>query len=197
MNRKLRILALGLACLLVLSILFRTIILAALGSYLVHSGPPQKADIAVVLGGDSYGNRILTAARLVREGYAPKVLVSGPNGFYGHHECDLAIPFAVKAGYPESYFIHFENEATSTFDEARAIVPELRRLDAKRILLVTSNYHTRRAGGIYRAAAPDMTFFVVAAPDIYFKAESWWHNREGRKVFAVEWMKTVAEWTGV
>ena len=197
MNRKLRFFGLALAGVLVLAILFHAAILTALGSYLVRGGPPQNADIAVVPGGDSYGNRILTAARLVRQGYAPRVLVSGPNGFYGYHECDLAIPFAEKAGYPESYFLHFENRTRSTQEEARAVVAELRRLGARRILLVTSDYHTRRAGGIYRAAAPDMTFFVVAAPDVYFTAGGWWRNREGRKVFAFEWMKTVAEWMGV
>ncbi len=59
----------------------------------------------VVLAGDFSGNRILTAGDLVRRGFAPKALVSGPSGEYGLHETDLAIPFAVRHGYPESYFI--------------------------------------------------------------------------------------------
>ena len=118
-----------------------------------------------MLAGDISGNRILKAAELVREGYASKLLVSGPSGFYGYHECDLAIPFAVKAGYPESIFVHLESDARSTREEALPAVAELRRLGAHRVLLVTSDFQTRRAGRIFRATAPDLTFDVIAAPD--------------------------------
>jgi uncharacterized SAM-binding protein YcdF (DUF218 family) len=159
--------------------------------------PPEKADLAVVLAGDLYGNRILKAAELVRQGYVPRVLVSGPSGIYGHYECDLAIPFAVSAGYPESYFIHFEHHPLSTLEEAQSIVPKVRELHASRVLLVTSDFHTRRAGNIFRAVGPDITWIVVAAPDSFFSAQGWWLNREGRKIAAIEWAKTAAEWLGL
>ncbi len=186
--------ALALAAVIVFALIFHSAILAALGRYLVSAGPPEKADIVVVLAGDASGNRILKAANLVRQGYAPKVLVSGPAGMYDFSECDLEIPFAVRRGFPESYFLHFENHAHSTQEEAQAVIPELRRLGAKNILLVTSDFHTRRAGRIFRRMAPGLTFHVVAAPDVYFTPGAWWENREGRKTFAIEWMKTLAEW---
>ena len=189
--------ALALAVVVVLALIFHSAILAALGSYLVKAGPPQKADLIVVLAGDSTGHRIVKSAELVRDGFAPKILVSGPAGMYDFAECDLEIPFAVKRGFPESYFLHFENRAHSTQDEAQAIVPELHRLGAKTILLVTSDFHTRRATKIFRRAAPDLTFYPVAAPDPYFTPDAWWQNREGRKTFVIEWMKTVAEWFGL
>jgi uncharacterized SAM-binding protein YcdF (DUF218 family) len=189
--------ALGLAAVVVLALIFHSAILAGLGGYLVNAGPPQKADIAVVLGGDPSGNRILKAAELVRQGFTARILVSGPTGMYDYAECDLEIPFAVRRGYPESYFVRFEHRARSTGEEAEVVVPELWRLGAKTVLLVTSDYHTRRAGRIFRKAAPDLTFDVVAAPDPYFTASAWWKNREGRKTFAIEWMKTVAEWFGI
>ncbi|MCU1339219.1 MAG: hypothetical protein JWO19_4800, partial [Bryobacterales bacterium] len=165
MKRAIRILALVLAAVIVLGLIFHNAVLAGLGSYLVRADAPEKADIALVLAGDAEGNRILTAAELARRGFVPRVLVSGPSGVYGYYECDLAIPFAVKAGYPESYFLHFENNARSTKDEARDAVARLRQLGAHKILLVTSDYHTRRAGKIFRSAAPDLQFVVVAAPD--------------------------------
>jgi uncharacterized SAM-binding protein YcdF (DUF218 family) len=123
--------------------------------------------------------------------------VSGPAGTYGFYESDLAIPFAEKAGYPASYFVAFPNHALSTKQEAEAILPELRRLSVHSMLLVTSDFHTRRAGRIYRALAPDLRTTVVAAPDEHFSAGGWWKNREGRKTFMIEWMKTVAEWLGI
>lgn len=177
--------------------LARDRILTGLGSYLVDASPPEKADIAVVLAGDPFGHRILTAGDLVRNGYVPVVLVSGPGGEYDFHECDLAIPFAVKRGYPVSYFAHFENDARSTADEAAAIVPELRRRNVHKVLLVTSNFHTRRAGLLFRRAAPELTIITIAAPDEYFRPDGWWRSREAQKTFLTEWEKTVSVWLGL
>jgi uncharacterized SAM-binding protein YcdF (DUF218 family) len=171
--------------------------LAALGDYLVKAGPPVKAEIVVVPAGDAFGNRILKAGELIRAGFAPYALVSGPSGEYGFYECDLAIPFAVRHGFPKEFFIRFPNQSRSTREEARDMVPELRRRGIHRFLLVTSDYHTRRAGRIYREIAPDLEMHVVAAPDRAFTAGGWWHTREGRKQFAFEWIKTVTSWVGM
>ena len=171
--------------------------LAGLGRLLVRDEGPARADIAVVLAGDYYGHRIVRAAELVKQGYVPAVLVSGPNDLYGFDECDLEIPFAMKSGYPQNWFIHAPNQARSTREEAAAILPDLRRRGVHRFLLVTSDYHSARAARIYRAAAPDLQMRVVTAPDDYFSADGWWHNREGRKLFVIEWLKTVANLLGM
>ena len=185
------------AGLVLITVVLHTQILGAFGAYLVKAGLPQKADAALVLAGDGWGNRVLTAAQLARDGFVPKVLVSGPDGAYGNHECDLAIPFAVKHGYPESYFVHMEHSARSTVAEAQAVLPVIRRMGIRRLIVVTSNFHTRRAGAIFRRLAPDLTILVVAAPDKSFTADGWWHRREGQKTFVVEWEKTVANWIGL
>jgi len=186
-----------LAGLVLIVVVWSAQILGALGGYLVQAAPPQKADAALVLAGDGWGHRILTAAQLARDGFVPKVLVSGPDGAYGLHDCDLAIPFAVKHGYPESYFVHMENSARSTVAEAQAVLPVIRRMGIQRLTVVTSNFHTRRAGAIYRKMAPDLTILMVAAPDESFTAGDWWHNREGQKTFVMEWEKTIANWIGL
>jgi uncharacterized SAM-binding protein YcdF (DUF218 family) len=196
-KRALRILTLVLAVMILLALVFHNALLAAMGGYLVHATAPEKADIALVLAGDSDGNRILAGGDLVRRGYVPRVLVSGPSGLYGHYECDLAIPFAVKAGYPESYFVHLEHDARSTKEEAVNTVARLRQLGAHKILLVTSDYHTRRAGKIFRSVAPDLQIIVVAAPDKSFTADGWWHTRQGEKIAFIEWLKTVTEPFGI
>jgi len=177
--------------------IFHSQILGALGGYLVHEDPPQKADAVLVLAGDGWGNRILTAAQLVRDGYAPKVLVSGPDGAYGLYESDLAIPFAVKHGYPQAYFVPVNHARRSTRAEAVALLPEIRREGIRRLLVVTSNFHTRRAGQIFRDVAPDLTTLVVGAPDRNYTPHGWWHNREGQKTFVTEWEKTIAGWLGI
>jgi uncharacterized SAM-binding protein YcdF (DUF218 family) len=178
-------------------ILSHSLWLAALGGWLVRTDPPARADVAVVLAGDRSGYRILKAAEMVRQGYTQTVLVSGPDEFYGYNEAELAIPFAVRSGYPPSWFVAAPNQSRSTQEEALAMVDVLRKRSVRTCLLVTSDYHTRRAGKIYRAAAPDVDFRVEGAYTPDFTPATWWHTREGRKLFFLEWTKTVTEWFGV
>lgn len=185
-----------LAALLLLAFLTRTWWLSAMGYALVHDEGPAKADIAVVLAGDDYGHRVVKAGELVRAGYVPAALVSGPSGFYGLHESDLAIPFAVRQGFPAEYFVAFPNQALSTKEEALATLAELRRRNVQSFLLVTGNYHTARARRIYlateRAMGGGPRMRVVAAPDEFFTPGGWWRTREGQKTAFFEWSKTVA-----
>lgn len=152
----------------------------------------------VVLAGDHFGIRILKAAELVRQGFAPKALISGPeNCCYGVRESELAIAFAVRQGYPASFFVSISNPGLSTREEANFMIAEVRRRNARRIDVVTSSYHTRRAGRIYRSLAPDLEFHMVAAEDQYFGPDRWWKTREGEKIFLQEWVKTVTDWFGI
>jgi uncharacterized SAM-binding protein YcdF (DUF218 family) len=184
-----------------LALLTHSIWLAWLGRALIRDDGPARADIAVVLAGDFSGNRIRAAAGLVRAGYVPAALISGPDGNYGLHECDLAISYAVRLGYPQEWFIPLPNSALSTRDEAAVILAELRRRGIRSFLLVTSDYHTARAARIYRsmerAAGGGPDFRMVAAPDVYFRADSWWRNREGQKIAFFEWTKTFATAAGI
>jgi uncharacterized SAM-binding protein YcdF (DUF218 family) len=171
--------------------------LGALGKYLVRPDEPVRADAALVLGGDGYGRRILRAAELARQGYIGTILVSGPEGMYGHNEAELAIPFAVGKGHPASLFVACPHRALSTREEAQALSPELRRRGVHKCMIVTSDYHTRRAGAIFRSVIPDVEFRVVAAEDEFFRAEGWWKTRQGQKLVLLEWMKTISTWFGV
>ena len=194
---KRRILRWAVAATILLLVLFTyQVWLRALGGFLVSADAPFHAGMIVELGGDDHGNRILTAAHLVHAGYAPKVLVSGP-AYYGRHESDLAIEFATAHGYPAESFIPFPIRGTSTVEEAREVVPELDRLRVGRFIIVTSNYHTRRAANIYARLVPRDRFRVVAAPDWIFRPEDWWRSREGRKQCFWEWSKTLANWAGL
>ncbi len=151
----------------------------------------------MVLAGDFFGERILTAAKAAHDGFVPKVLVSGPSGSYGFYENELAIPFAVKHGYPESMFIAAPNRCRSTREEVAVMAAVIRNMGAHSVILVTSDFHTGRAGRLFRAAAPDLQLFVVAAPDAEFQLDRWWVSREGRKNVVMEWSKTIATWFGL
>ena len=168
------------------------------GRYLVHSQSPEIADAVLVLAGDYRGGRMRKAAELVRAGYAPIALVSGPYEMYGMNEAELAIQYAVRQGAPASYFEPVHIRAYSTLEEAHAFVPELRKRNIRKLLLVTSNFHTRRAGRIFgQVLGPSVAIRTVAAGDPFFQPDSWWHNREGQKTLFYEYSKTLAGWLGL
>jgi uncharacterized SAM-binding protein YcdF (DUF218 family) len=175
--------------------------LPIVGRALVYDEGPGKADIAVVLAGDYTGRRITGAAELARCGYVPAILVSGPPGFYGINEADAAIHYIVAKGYPAEWFYPLRHTALSTREEAEAVLNELQRRDIHSFVLVTSNFHTRRARRIFLAAertrggGPVMR--VVAVPDQDYDPTAWWRTRQGRKMAFLEWTKTVTGMLGI
>jgi uncharacterized SAM-binding protein YcdF (DUF218 family) len=66
---------------------------------------------------------------------------------------------------------------------AEAVDPNL-----SRALLVTSQYHTRRALSIARQLFPRYTWTASAAPDPEFGV-NWWREREWAKTCLTEWQK--------
>ena len=177
-------------------------LLPALGNFLIQDeGPPRKADAALVLAGDSFGKRIMRGGELVRDGLAPVAYVSGPDELYGFSEDELAIQYAVKHGAQANWFAGLPNQANSTNDEAHQLLPVLHGRGVKRLLLVTSNYHTRRAVKIFReiarTKAPGMEIQTVVARDALFEPNSWWHSRSAQKIFLLEWTKTLTELFGI
>ncbi len=186
-----------LAVVILLVILTHALWMGWMGAFLVDSERPLHADVIVVLAGDPFGHRILRGAELATEGYAPKVLVSGPAGIYGMHESELAIPFAVKHGYSNALFIAVPHSAHSTEEEAQALLPALEKLKTRTVIVVTSDYHTRRRSRILHSRWPGIEVHMVAAADEYFSASGWWHTREGRKTFFLECTKTLASLVGI
>ena len=174
---------------------FRFSILTAAGQFLISAEPPRKADIIVSLAGDEFGLRVLTAGQLVREGYAPYAVVSGiPELLMS--EADELIRFAELHGYPPSYFRPLRHASDSTKSEEALIAQELKTRGVHSVLLVTSNYHTRRAGALMRRIAPWLEVHTIAAPDRFFTADGWWKSRAGQRTFLYEWLKTFSAWVG-
>lgn len=159
-----------------------------LGSFIVDSQPPQKADLVLVLGGDFYGPRVIKGAELVRQHYAPFAVISGPL-YMGRPEGYWAIDFLVNKGYPRDFFQVFATTAESTIDEARALRGELSRRHVHRVLMVTSNYHSRRAAIVLGLFCPAVKFIPVPAPDGHYRAAQWWQDPSSRHLFLSEWSK--------
>jgi uncharacterized SAM-binding protein YcdF (DUF218 family) len=162
--------------------------LSLLGSCLIDSEAPRPADLILVLGGDFWGPRVVKGAELSTLGYSRTVLISGPP-YRGRPEGELAVDFLVKQGFSREMFAVFGHTAGSTVGEALALRGELARRGVKRVILVTSSYHSRRAAIVFRLFCPGIRFVSVPAPDPHFYAESWWKSRASRGVFFSEWTK--------
>jgi len=144
----------------------------------------------VVLGGDFYGPRVIKGADLAKEGYAPSVLFSGTI-YQGRPEGERAIEFLVQRGYPAKLFVVFPHTAQSTIAEAMALRGELARRRARRVIVVTSSYHSRRAAIVLQLFCPEIDFISVPAPDPHYDANNWWKEGGSRKLFFSEWAKIV------
>jgi uncharacterized SAM-binding protein YcdF (DUF218 family) len=162
---------------------------------LIDDERPEKADAAVVLGGDEFGQRTVKAAQLQRAGYVPYVLVSGPPALLGY-ESEEMIEYAKRQGFPEAIFRPLHHQSDSTRSESDVLAKYLREHGVRTVLLVTSNYHTKRAAKLMRAANPGVRVIPIAAPDP-FTAQTWWKTRYGLKMFLYEWLKTIATDLGV
>lgn len=172
-------------------------VLAPLGRYLVREDALVKCDCLFVLAGDQSGNRVMKSAELYRAGMAPKVFVSGAGWVFGKTEDELAIEFAKQNGATDVPFTGLPNDGNSTISEGRLVYPALRSAACGSVLVVTSSFHTRRAGLILRRVWPGMRVQVVASKTVDYDPEAWWTERVYQKTFLLEWTKTVTDWFGV
>ena len=97
---------------------------------------------------------------LHRTGYAP-VLILSSGYVYTFREAEVMRALAVDQGIPASAII-LEEHATNTYQNVKLVDAILRDRHWRRILLVSSPYHMRRALMVWRKQAPDVT--VVPAP---------------------------------
>jgi uncharacterized SAM-binding protein YcdF (DUF218 family) len=175
---------------LLLAAAFYPSVLTRLAMFLTLSEQPEKVDLILVLGGDFWGPRALKGAELGSRGYAKRVLISGPP-YRDRPESELSIQFLIEKGFPRDLFLSFPNTTSSTIEEAIAVCPELHRLGAKRVLIVTSAYHSRRANIVFRLFCPEVHFLSTATPDTQFEAQNWWKTPRYRNIFFSEWEKIV------
>lgn len=190
-----RIFAIVLAAILTTVVVFHEQALIWLGQSLVVSQPLEPADLIYVLAGDFWGSRVLRGADLGVQGWAHRVLFSGGlytgGGYVNRYTGDLSVEFAVQHGYPRSLFYAVPMEGHSTLEEARLMKPVFHRLGAKRIILVTSNFHSRRAEQVFRLYLPEFEFEMESVPDSNFNPQTWWKNQWQRRLLASEYQKLV------
>ncbi len=149
----------------------------------VDSGPVQ-ADVMVVLGG-GVTDRPRYAAELFAAGEAPLVICSGEG------DCESNRRLLVQGGVPLAA-IQVECKSENTSENARFTIERLRKLGAKRIIIVTSWYHSRRALNCFEHYAPDLTFY--SRPSYFAVARKDWQPQGIENYVRREYLKNLGYW---
>lgn len=152
---------------------------------------PEKSDAIVVLAGETSA-RPGRALELLRQGSAPQLLLDAEAGEQIYDQPLTAIAQKYIGSLPEASrmsvcAIEGRSTAAETSDVARCLRP----LGAHRVLIVTSDYHSRRALAIFSHRLPQYQWSVAAAHNPAAFGNAWWTHREWAKSTFDEWTKLI------
>jgi|GEM_PF-251745 len=178
--------------------LLRAQILTAAARFLSVRDPLRRADAIFVFGGDP-DIRPFAAARLYRAGWAPRVLVPGMET--GRLAALDLIPTQTelfrgvlrKEGVPDGAVevLEMPGGTSSTTEDAEVLRAWARRTGARRIIAVTTTYHTRRARYALRRAlhGMDVQVTMYGAPTRGYTERDWWQAEGGLTTYVNEYIK--------
>jgi hypothetical protein len=163
---------------------------AKAGSFLVVDAP-QPCDIILVLAGET-NHRSERALQLLAQGFGGRVLLDVPveTKIYEFTQKQLAenyihdLPQGAAIGVCP---IH----GLSTRDEAIDVRTCLAHQVHSRVLIVTSDFHTRRALSVFRHQVPGHNYAVAASRDDQQFGVRWWRHRQWAKTFIDEWLRLI------
>jgi len=149
----------------------------------VDSGP-VAADVIVLLGGGQH-ERPGRAAELFRQHAAPRILITGAGDDGINRQLLLA------AGVPAAA-IEVEGQSLTTWENAKFTLNRLRTEKVRRVILVTSWYHARRAQKTFEHFAPELKFYSRPAY-FAFDRQDWTRLGVAHKL-ELEFLKLLGYW---
>lgn len=166
------------------------LLFAAHAGHILVVNDPQKSDAIVILAGET-DYRPQLGLRLFDQGYGKSLIIDVPAGQKIYQFTQLQLARDYFASLPESAAIQIcAISALSTRDESHDVEKCLRP-EERRVLIVTSDYHSRRALSIFRHELPEKSFSVAAAHDPRDYGVYWWRHREWAKTCLDEWLKLI------
>lgn len=168
------------------------------GSFLVVNDP-RPSDVILVLAGET-NHRPQLALQLLSQNYGREVILDVPTNsmLYEFTQVQLAERYIRDLPQPARVTI-CPIDGLSTKDEAKDARKCLARKPVKTVLIVTSDFHTRRALSTFRKELPEYSFSTAAAFDAEQFGDRWWKRRQWAKTSVDEWLrllwwKTMDEW---
>ena len=195
-RRRLIIVGVVAAALLVTFACARNRLLPAVASWLDVGGLAEPADAVMLLNGE-LNCRPFTAAALVKGGWARRVLMAtvapAAQGTepvtLSWHEANRRV--LLRCGIPQENIVLLDAGARTTFDEAVALSRFLATSPDARLLIVTDGPHTRRARWVFRWVLGERArqISMISAPLDDFQAENWWKSEQGFSYVIAEYFK--------
>jgi hypothetical protein len=163
---------------------------ARAGGFLVVDAP-RPSDVILVLAGET-DRRPELALQLLAQGYGRRIVLDVPADakIYEFTQLDLARKYVQDMPQAASVSI-CPIEGLSTKDESKEAEKCIAREGGKSVLIVTSDFHTRRAVGVFRREIPGHEYSVAAARDETQFGVRWWTHRQWAKTFANEWLRLI------
>lgn len=152
---------------------------------------PQPSDLILVLAGET-DRRPAHALELLHQGYGKHVLIDVPadTRIYEFSQLDLAQKYV--HDLPDSASVSIcPIHGLSTREEAHDVEKCLIAERGTSILIVTSDFHTRRALSIFRHELRGKSFAVAAARNSTEFGSRWWTHRQWAKTCTGEWLRTI------
>ncbi|MFY9673993.1 MAG: YdcF family protein [Terriglobales bacterium] len=175
---------------LALALLLAFILVASQAARFLVVENPQKSDVIVVLAGETIA-RPERGLELLRQGMADHLFFDAETGrIFNLHLTDIVqryINDQPDAGKLSVCGIEGRSTVAETLDVQRCIAP----LHPHRVLIVTSDYHTRRALSIFSKRLPQYQWSIAAARNPAQFGLAWWTDRESAKTTFDEWAKLV------
>lgn len=143
-----------------------------------------SADVIVLLGGGSH-ERPERAAELFKAQAASRLIISGE----GDDEINRQL--LIQAGVPAGA-IQLEGKSRTTRENAEFTVKLLRAEKVRRVIIVTSWYHSRRALKCFEHFAPEIKFY--SRPSYFAFARADWTRLGISKRMRLEFLKLPGYW---
>jgi uncharacterized SAM-binding protein YcdF (DUF218 family) len=168
---------------------------AKAGSFLIVDAP-QPADVILVLAGET-NRRPGRALQLLAQGYGSRIVLDVPTNSTIYEFTQIQLAQQYLHDLPQGALMSIcPINGLSTKDEAKDAAKCLAQQSAKSVLLVTSDFHTRRALSTFRREIPQYAYSCAAAGDEEQFGARWWRHRQWAKTLVDEWMR-VLWWEGV
>ena len=172
------------------------LIFAANAGRMLVVDAPQPSDVILVLAGET-DRRPARALQLLDQGYGRRVVIDVPVAAKIYDSTLLQLAEKYVQDRPQAASVGIcPIEGLSTREESHDVERCLASEPGSRILIVTSEFHTRRALEIFRHEVRGKSFSVAMARDESQFGTRWWTHRQWAKTCLEEWLKTLW-WTVV
>ena len=179
-----------LVVILVLAVLYvaRHPIFRLIGEGWVVEDTLERSDAILVLSDDNfYADRATRAAQIYRQGLGPVVVASGRRLRPYAGVAELIEHDLIERGVPKDKILRIAHDADNTREEAKMLAQLAKQKKWRSVILVTSNFHTRRARYIFANVFPqDIKIRITGARDGDFDPDRWWEQRVSVKELAGE-----------